>query len=381
MIKNNHYVSGQECVIAKIKNAVKLVSIDDLFCLNKIDPLESIYVLDRDSIWTKVTAIEKHELEEASLVYIKIEGTDSIITTSNYPLIISNDPEDTIEARYTTSSRRLLRDGQIETRDFSGTVDHIKVDFMDHYIEDGYCFNRYKGFYHTCRRNIDLEGKKISLLGYYVGKFISTGNYVYDKWGELTGVQVPCSVEYSEELARGIYRDTGIALEVIHVSEVEDLLYTENIAMLRLLLGVFNLPDESVLRKLPPDILSYPKEFQLGVIDAILGTDPRHPYDLEPTYKRHGRKLSAQFAVVSRTLDIEGRMAFKEGNHPAEYPRCGYILNWNRRPFSKSVKSEWRQIVKIMTLSNRTFLNQNKYVFRVNTESHSLLINNIWMHD
>lgn len=392
-----HSICGEESVIAKINGVIKLISLEDLYNQVAGEEVENndltmwsktpedLYVLDRGTNWTKVSSLKRHELPPRSLFFTKIEGTDSVITTGNYPIIISNDPEDTQEVRYLGAIRRLFRDGQLLTRDFAGEIDHIKVDFMDHCVPDGYCFNDYKGFYHTCHHNIDLaESAKISLLGYFVGLFILDGNFLYNQRNELIGVEVPCEHgELTANIARGVYKATGIALEILPGADQEeqDVLYTENVAMLKLMQDVFKLKENTLERKLPEDVLRYPKEFQLGIVSAFLGGKPERYYNVGRTYKKHGRKLSNQFAILARITGVEGRTAFREGNHPAEYPRCGYIVNWNRRAFYCDIKDEWRQLVKVSTLSNRTFVERNRYGYSVKTESHSLLVNNIWLHD
>ena len=390
-------ICGQESVIARIGDDIKLLAFEDLYdiipepeeCLDeeldiRIKRPEEVYVLDRGTQWTRVNWLRKSR-NKKPVMYVKINGIDGLIVSSNHPLIVSNDVEDTVEAAYITSSRRQFRDSQLDTRFFAGEKDHIDVDFMDHVVSDGYCYNNYKGFYHTCHKKIDLdEGVKVSLLGYYVGLFILDGNYVYDPWGNDIGISVPCAnIELAEELAKGVYRATGIAIEVIPGKKEGDpvLLYTENVAMLKLMRDKFGLKENTLERKLPEDIIVYPKKFQLGVVDAFLEGDPFHPYKVEPTYKKHGRKLSTQFAILARVAGLEGRVAFREGNHPAQYPRCGYIINWKALPFYYDITDEWRQIVKVAPISNRTFLEQNEHMYEIYTESHSLLINNIWTYN
>ena len=224
-----------------------------------------------------------------------------------------------------------------------------------------------------------ITAQMCSPAGQYpvMGESVVTVDELADYFNQ-SGYEYP-----SEELAKGVYRATGIAIEVIPGKKEGDpvLLYTENVAMLKLMRDKFGLKENTLERKLPEDIIVYPKKFQLGVVDAFLEGDPFHPYKVEPTYKKHGRKLSTQFAILARVAGLEGRVAFREGNHPAQYPRCGYIINWKALPFYYDITDEWRQIVKVAPISNRTFLEQNEHMYEISTESHSLLINNIWTYN
>lgn len=395
--ENGAGIYGYESAIFKNKAGVlKLLCLEDLFDMtpstnmvtdentgNAIKYPDELYVVDRGGEWGRVTSIIQKP-RTRSIAHIRVDDCDTLILTDNYPLIISNDNEDIVPAICSREKviHRQFRERRDYLQQYAGNIDHIEADFMAERVLDNYCYEVYSGQLQSCRALIDLdESLKVSLFGYFIGKFIITGHLQYSQRGHVNGVVLPgCKMDLACKMGKGIYDATGIACEIIPDADNTATIYSDSIAMIRLLTQELLLLEDSRNRRLPPDIFNYPRSFQLGVYLGIMNGSPEHPEIYESRYMAHGRKLSTQVTQLARGLGMPGRIAIREqAKTQYAYPLCGYFVRNSKQLHNIEVADEWNPINVAHEMDNPVLLRECNYVYEITVESGSFIMNNIWV--
>lgn len=397
MPSNLYGSGGQESLVIKIGDTLKLTSFEDLYedlpgleeCLDEelglfTKPVKELYALDRRGAWTKVTELTKmRRLED--LQYLRINGGDPLLITANHPIIVSNDEEDVIRADESTRGAhyRQFRDAMESLTEYEGNISCLDVDFMQHKILNSYCYDG--GLeHHSCKALIDLdEGVKLSMFGYFIGLFLCQGHFIRDQWGELRAVSVECdTLGLAERIAKGVYDATGASMDVVsHINGYGGvLLFSDNQGLIKLMAYKLGLREEPWDRRLPPDILNYPRTFKLGVFLGYMNGNPDEVEEYANTIHSNGRAFSNQFSTLARSLGYPGKAAFNEQPKQYALPKCGYYVRESSKEYDKAAVEEWNVISSNYAITNTHLLRKNEYVYGIKTESHSFLMNNTWMY-
>ena len=397
MARNLYGNGGQESLVVKIGDTLKLTSFEDLYedlpgleeCLDEelglfAKPVKELYALDRRGAWTKITELTKMRRSE-DLQYLTIKEGDPLLVTANHPIIVSNDEEDVIRADEATHGAhyRQFRDALESLTEYEGNISHLDVDFMQHKILNSYCYDG--GLeHHSCKALIDLdEGVKLSMLGYFIGLFLYRGHFVRDQWGELKSVSVECdTLELAERIAKGVYDATGVSMDVVPHANGDGgaLLFSGSQGLIKLMAYKLGLREEPWDRQLPPDILNYPRAFKLGVFLGYMMGNPDNSEEYANISQSNGRTLSNQFSILARSLGYPGRAAFNEQPKQYTLPKCGYCVRESKKEFGKTVVEEWNVVSRSYAITNTHLLRKNEYVYGIKTESHSFLMNNTWTY-
>lgn len=387
----SHALGAHESVVLKISDELKLVSMEDAYrlCVKEEEQINDIgqayakypkkwHILDRGGNFTKVTRIVRSRLK-TDLLLTQIRGSENLIATRGYPLIITNDSENTIEAEEDLKDRQY-RSNMHGVNAYAGTIDYIKTNALAHDMHNAYLYEQVAGCLQTCKKVIDLDDlSDYDGFGWFMGMFIASGKYLKEEYvNSIYGLMIlNQNKEYLERAAVGLYVATGIPSSVEEVRIYGDTWYKLIViskALSRLIMDVFCMSADQYNINLPIDILNYPTNFQRGVLNGFLkGTTSLRDIG-------RVRKCMNQIGMLARINGVDGYVetTLKKGGQPLN----NFTPHLKRDPYGgiAGADGDWNMIDEVSKITNTSYLQSNKWVYTISTESHSFIVNNIWAH-
>ena len=409
--------SAKEVVNVKYNGQLLLVSMDQLYALVDmeevlLDEKQEVYgkfpqdlqILDKDG-WTTVRRLIRKK-RHRDLVRVKTAFGEDLIVTDNHPLIVSDNIDDTIEAKdgAELNGKQFKLDRPLEwnvhqTLDLTAICDgHIFTRFDTHFTSQTKKYGRY----YLSPNSVDLTEE----LGYLVGFFIGDGNYVASDEENIQITQKDRDV--LEKLANIAIKYFNAPC-VIRGEDGENKynLHIYSFAFAALLRKYFKIGSYAQNKTLPVNILETNREFARGVVWGLVDSDGTTK-DGTMTIRLSSRAGTNQLFWVLKELGYTVGCVMQEA--PVgfqEQVQKGYKQNYTLWGVSATVRDEsllsplsfkakdvkvnkhtlkykngWVNITDVRTVKEGLFLNEiNEYIYDITTDSHSFICNNLWVHN
>ena len=357
---------------------------------------ENLYVKDKGNVFTHVSVMTK-KVRKRDLVRVKTAFGEDIVVTDNHPMIVNeSDINDTIEAISAEGQKQFKIDEKLEF-DGQKVIDMAECPDIQE-ATDEYCvtfsnqpFKRYL--------NVDEE------LGYIVGFFVGDGNFNNAKDnGSIVFTQKDRGKLV--QLNSILFKKLGIIGNIRYKRDKTNcysLTISDN-ALWWLLSDVFKIQDKSENKTLPYNFLEYNEDFAKGLIEGLIDAD-----GTVNDCQLHIR-LSSRAAIIQTTALLR-HFGFGVGNTIQNLPfsnnesyktnytiwgvNCSVRENSEKMGMSDKIRKvrvsdsslKYRKdgetnITKVELIhENDSFLDLNKYIYDITTETRTFDLNNILVHN
>lgn len=320
--------SAKEVVNVKYNGQLLLVSMDQLYALVDMEEVlldeeqevygkfpQDLQILDRDG-WTTVRRLIRKK-RHRDLVRVKTAFDDDLIVTDNHPLIVSDDIDNTIEAK----DGAELRGKQFKLgRPLEWNI-HSTICVEEH-----------------------GEAKNIALtfeLGYFVGLFIGNGNFLgSDEEGVRITHKNRSVLERLSDIASRHMTISSVVLSEKVDSRFELRIYSPILAAL------LKAQCKALGKTVPVNILETNEEFASGVVYGVVDSDA---FLSGGPWKR---TCSNQLKWLSQELNLSDR-----------------VEGWIGITEVGKIEDEF------------SLNELNKYIYDITTDSHSFVCNSLWVHN
>lgn len=398
--------SAQEAILVKTPSGVLCTSLEELYeicdkpeflvdthkCVYQKNP-EGWFAFDRTGL-TPITVLTKKK-RHRNLVCVKTQFGENLIVTDNHPMIVADDVNDTVEASE-CMGRQQYRVSYPFT-DESGlppVSDSLSVTKGDRYHY--YVVHREGNHKHISAPNFTMDEN----LGYVIGFFISEGWFVKDcRNGRLS---MKIKVKGDEDLhvcCDKLFLSTGIAASISKYEDSRGFI-TMTIShpdFVSFCYNTLRLGTKASQKKLPLTIFQYPKSFARGLVCGLVdgdGTEHRGRF----LVRLASRTCISQLSAVLHWLGVSSSMSYHDqiGNEKSliksSYPSFGIEFpskefsgsrkfTGEEQKFTKYSDDCWAEVISVTPIQNTYFLKDNKYIYDITTDSHSFVMNNLWVHN
>lgn len=261
---------------------------------------------------------------------------EDVIVTDNHPLII-NGAEDTIEASEAISANQFR-----------------------------YYFNSLK-FENQTRLNLssiipyyDRELVVNKQLGYILGSFIGSGHYdsskdtiifTQDKYNNLDTIS-----EYLKTI--------GIESKIVHLESDKNVLIVRSELLYDIFTLVFLVKPNNI--NIPQNVFSFNKNFASGIISGIKDSCSKG----KDSCILKSRCVATKFSILLNCLGYNCDIS------SSDYKEYLFQISSPKRKSNK-----WTQVVEIDNIIDEKLLDSYRFIYDITTASHTLICNNIWMHN
>ena len=430
---------GKEVIVAKYKGELLLLSFEDIYdlvdceevLLNKEDNAfakypKELYVMDKDG-WTKTTRLVKKE-KNREMHFIKNKAGRSVIVTDNHPMIVGLNDNGRVEKdastvtfddkTYNVDLKNLLKDEKIfnidkidllyEFKKMNKTfIGNSKIYFngrpiseidIEHLPEDA-------GYIHTASYSISRHITLNKEFGYLLGFLLGDGHVRKSANSNTTHI-----TQKNPDILYDIVNrlvDNGL-VGCVNKREKSGM-YDLRIAnfFLKFICGdIFKMKYGSYNKNLPTNILSYNKDFVLGVIGGLIDSDGSKRLSWK------GKFSGVVFRVVSRTMVMQlSTLLPLLGFYPRDgKPQgVGSIREYDGREikqnfpifpvtFSKTETDIFSKKYDECEIAKKTYLGEefdiwssvtnndivpikDEWIYDITTETNTLMVNGMWNHN
>lgn len=401
--------AAQESVVVKFHGKLLLVSFEDLYDLCEeqeylLDEEKEVYakyptelyIRDRNNEFTTVARLIKKK-RHRDLVVIKTTNGENLIVTDNHPMIVSDDIEDTVEAINSTDKQQY-REKQLVLK--GDKITKLPLLSYESY-GDTYVLNKVNNSnqYSFPYANLTKE------FGYFIGFFIAEGYYSKNQNDIYDSLII--KQKGKKELlncAEYLFNSTGIYSYIYENTDARGFycLRVTNRALVDLFLNVFRIAPTAQNKRLPLNVLEYNEDFLNGIIAGIIDGDGCIDTKGGVTIRLSSRTCISQLSQLLGVLDMPCSMTYYDGTSnlspnrlikegfptfgisftPSDKIDISVKCNSIERVKGSNYKfGEWTTIKKVIAITNEKFLEDNEYIYDITTESHTFIMNNIWVHN
>jgi len=419
---------GKETVIVRSNDKIYITSFQGLYeqldnsekILSKEDDAWGKYpkdleVLDKDG-WTKVTRLVRKK-KDRKMHFIKNEGGRSVIVTEDHPMVLGDNifkeakrinPE--LDKLLTVNVKKLLCSEKLFYKDYIYLAKELyNKGYRDFFIE-GMPFEEYKkdsddleidGIVSTSN-NADALPNKIELtedLGYLVGFYIAEGNLEPHRIN-IVQKDTKENQKIISKINKAVYT-LGLRVYKKNENGLINLRIANSTLTNYLFKEIFNLEGLSKEKHIPNEILTYNKDFVVGLLAGIIDGDGSITTSKTSiSLRTASRTMLEQIAVLMNVLgftirdrNIEGVGSVRNYNGrqiTQNYPLYGISfrtlelslpsLKYNTANMSKRAwRAEgagWHKV-----LNNDKTEIMDDYIYDITTETHTLVVNGMWNHN
>lgn len=400
---------SKETLLVNYNGKSLLISFEDLYDMCEedeelVDSEKIVYIkrpknlkiIDKNGE-TAITVLTKKK-RHRDLVCVKTKGGENIIVTDNHPLIVNDNINDTVEAINSIGKQ------QYKVPFNKKFARQIYEELPLKYTEDygSYVAYREKNMIQYSNKTAKLNKE----FGYFVGFFIAEGWYKKNGTDFIDGIilkQKNKNILY--KCCEYLYNSTGIRATV---SELKDQRGFYNLTcssrpLVDLLLNEFQISEYATNKKLPINLFSYSDDFNIGLLSGIIDGDGSISSNGKANIRLSSRKCISQLSYLLNYFGLCPSMTYYDGTLNAKedslikssFPIFGVDFNVNEEMKSISYKcknvtspertfyktNDWSEIIKVTKIVNDKYLAENEFIYDITTESHSFVMNNIWVHN
>ena len=377
------------------------VLVEDAVLVNELDDVwqkypQNLFVKDRNNIFTHVSVMTK-KLRKRDLVRVKTSFGEDVVVTDNHPMIIDeNNVDVTVDAINSEGYKQFKIDDVLH---FDGKKEIDMSSCPDvQEVTDEYCVNYLN---QPFKRYIDVDEE----LGYFIGFFVGNGNYNNRK---NNGCIVFTQKDRDKlvQLNKILFKKLGIIGTIRYKRDQSNcyILTISNTALWWLLSDVFKIQDKSENKILPYNLLEYNEEFANGLLGGLIDADGT-VNDNQLTVRLSSRSAILQATALLRhfgygvgnivqNLPFSNNSSYKTNytlwgvncscrNDSVKIKNCDKFSKIRVSESSlKYKKSGETLITKVCKLhDNDAFLDLNRYIYDITTDTRSFALNNILVHN
>lgn len=352
-----------------------------------------LYVADKNGR-TKITALTKKK-RHVDLVVVKTKYGENVIVTDNHPMIISEDVTDTVEAKDALGKQQYrISPKEVISGDWT-PKQHLSVPTGEKYRYYTVC--KSGNYSYVSNPNFNMD----SNLGYFIGFFIAEGWFRKDIQDGHTSMMI--KVKGDEDLyacADALFLSTGIAATVNGYEDERGFktLTVSHPDFVRFCIETLDLGFEASEKKLPRTIFQYSDEFKRGLICGLVDGDGTE-HNGRFLIRLASRTCISQLASVLHHLDVPVSMCYSDASEKegcliqscypmfsVEFPQEQFTGSRKYNPdkqqkFSKYDPSGWVEVTNVIPVTNKYYLRDSNYIYDITTETHTFVLNNIWVHN
>lgn len=337
----------------------------------------NLYVKDKDNVFTHVTVMTK-KLRKRDLVRVKTAFGEDVVVTDNHPMIVNKDDiNDTVEAISSEGCKQFKINEKLE---FDGQT----------VIDMAQCP------YHGSIKHYTPMNKE---FGYFVGFFIGKGIYYdidYPNSILITSEEIDKLAQLSKILRENLYIHNNILSKKEGCASYR--LIIPNSSIRWVLSDFFKIHRAFEDRTLPYNFLEYNEDFASGLLGGIIdacGTIN----DNKLSIKLLSRAVIIQITsllrhfgygvenIVYDTLSSNNKTLWGVNclvqNTSVKIDICDKIGDARINDSLSNYNKDGETIItEVATIGeNDLFLQQNKFIYDITTETRSFALNNILVHN
>lgn len=352
-----------------------------------------LYVADRNGC-VKITALTKKK-RHVDLVCVKTQFGENVIVTSNHPMIISDDINHTVDAKDALGKQQYrIAPGEVMTGDWTAKQ-ALSVPTGEKYRYYTVC--KSGNYSYVSRPNFLMD----SNLGYFIGFFIAEGWYRTDARNGHTSMMI--KVKGDRDLhacADALFLSTGIAATVSGYEDERGFktLTVSHPDFVRFCMETLDLGTKAPEKKLPKTIFQYSDDFKRGVICGLVDGDGTE-HNGRFLIRLASRTCISQLASVLHHLNVPVSMSYTDNSekedgliqscYPTfsiEFPQDQFTASRKfnsekQQKYSKYQPSGWVDVTNVIPVTNKYYLRDSNYIYDITTESHTFVMNNLWVHN
>lgn len=411
-IEKAYTFSPKESVYAMVNDSPFIGSFENLYNYLDIpftEEEQGVYrkyptncrIMDKNGDFVKIVALTKKE-RHRDLYRIKTSFGEDIIVTDNHPMIVGTDMKDTVEA---INSLGLKQQKVPFIITFQGRE---QVDIADCLPFDSV----YKSF--VCKQK-QLEGSPYIFtnrfipmnekLGYVVGFFIGDGNY--DNTSH-TVMFSQADRKVLDKLASYIWECFGVGSNIIKQRNgAGNLKYSMKVCSETVhdfFMYYLRIKDKAQHKNLPYNLLSFTKNFCRGILAGIIDSDGTIQNNSYISIRLSSREAITQMTLLFKQFGYSVSNIIQatpfgcnnriKSNYTIFGISAGHIQGAEDLPLSDKFKNLTKTISRgikyqydnatitdVQKVENSSFLDLCNYIYDVTTESHTLMCNNLWVHN
>ena len=398
--------AAQESVVVYQNDKPFLLSLEDLydFCEEPevmVDEERMVFQKYPKDLWiadrngkTKINALTKKK-RHRDLVLVKTQYGENVIVTDNHPMIVSDDINDTVEAKDSLGRKQYRVEQNRIVGDVS-TTERVSVSSGERYRHYAVCRNG--NYAHVSAPNYKMDAN----LGYFLGFFIAKGWYRKDSRNGIPAMMI--DVKGDQELHRcadALFLSTGIAATV---QKYEDgrgqrTMTVTHPDFVRFCMETLKLGQRAPEKKLPRTVFQYGDDFKRGLICGIVDGDGIW-HDGHFLIRLASRSCVSQIATLLRSLGVSPSMSYRDASEKedamiqscypmfsVEFPASDLFImsrkyrEDEKQKFSKFQHGGWVDITNVIPITNKYYLRDNDYIYDITTESHTFVMNGLYVHN
>jgi len=360
---------------------------------------EGLFIKDNNN-WTNVTRVIKKR-RHRDLVRVKTSFGEDLVVTDNHPLIISDNINETVEAKDSYGHKQLrvnpnlIFDGNTLI-DLSLIVPYT-IKYKNYILQQ----TGSNAPYYSCKRYLNMDRK----FGYFVGFFIGDGHYDNTKECISFTQKDKETLNYLAEL---IYTIAGVSSIIEYKRDKTNCwrMYTNSKALFFLFKYYFKIKDFAQNKNLPINLLEFNPNFAKGIIEGLIDSDgtvqnngsgisirlsSREGINQLTTllrYFRFGVANTTQSSIFSNNTGYKTNYTIwgVSFNNTVGAEKLDFSSKWRssiNRELNNHIKYKegWVNIDSVTKIENTSFLNQCDYIYDITTDSHTFLSNNLLVHN
>jgi len=362
---------------------------------------EDLAILDKDGE-TRVTRLVKKK-RHRDLVRVKTSFGEDIIVTDNHPMICSDNPGDTIQAKDSKDSKQY-RKGQV--LNFSNKQKLHPLEITNNLEE----YDSYYIYQEESGQRLDILKKTINLteeFGYAIGFFIAEGCYL------PSGISI-CQKDPKilKKIASYVYDSMGcsgrVYLEKLSPSHENQgrspkhRLDINSRFLKKLFKEFFGIKSLAPNKNIPSNILETNINFAKGILAGIIDGDGHVSDGGCINIRVSSRQLITQLTIILQGLGFNVYNSYQDITYKetdliqSSYPIFGvnfsktetttHLAMCNKmsclssvKKYIKYSKDKWVNVSSVTRVTNEHYLPD--FIYDITTESSTFISNNLWVHN
>ena len=344
---------------------------------------------------TKITVLTKKK-RHRDLVVVKTKYGENVIVTDNHPMIISQNIEDTVEAKDVLGKSQFRAPYNYASRPVRAVASALTVAQGERYRY--YVVHKNGNYAHVSYPQFSMDEN----LGYFIGFFIAEGWYKTDTRNGNTVMML--KVKGDKDLhacADALFLSTGIAATISGYEDERGFktLTVSHPDFVQFCRETLDLGMRAPEKKLPKTILLYPDSFKIGLVCGLVDGDGTW-HGGRFLIRLSSRTCISQLATVLHDLGVPVSMSYadtseKEGAmiqscYPlfsVEFPASEMFAQSRKyradeqQKFSKYQPNGWVEVTNVIPVTNKYYLHDSNYIYDITTESHTFFMNCLWVHN
>lgn len=355
---------------------------------------KNLYIADIGGM-TPITVLTKKK-RHRDLVLVKTKYGENVIVTDNHPMIVSDDINDTVEAKDVLGHCQYRVPKELIMNSIRAHACSLSIPKGERYRY--YVVHKNGNYPHVSFPSFNMDEN----LGYFLGFFIAEGWYRTDARNGNTVMMI--KVKGDKDLhacADALYLSTGIAATISGYEDErgQKTLTVSHPDFVRFCRETLDLGTSVPEKKLPRTIFEYSDGFKIGLICGLVDGDGTW-HGGRFLIRLSSRTCISQLATVLHYLGVPVSMSYQDNSEKegaliqscyplfsVEFPATEMFSRSRKynpddqQKFSKYQPSGWVEVTNVIPITNKYYLRDSNYIYDITTESHTFNMNCLHVHN